>query len=106
MVRISAKHYSSIKDRGLGLIGHKQAEPVLFYTRFGIHTLGLKFPIDVLVLGKDFTVVKLRKNLKPNSFFVWPVKYNKVLELPEGYIEKKRIKLGTKINLNILIDLR
>jgi len=101
-MKLNVKIYSSIKDRAFGLIGHKKAEPVLFYTRWGIHTIRLKFPIDVLVLDKDDVVVKLTENLKPNRFFVWPPKYNKVIELPAGFIKKLGIGTGNKINLEMV----
>jgi hypothetical protein len=96
---VKVKLYSSLKDRGIGLIGHKKAEPAMFLTRFGIHTLGLKFPIDVLVLDSEGKVVKLEGGLKPNRFFVWPIKFNKVVELPEGYIKKNKIHLGSNIKI-------
>lgn len=102
MITIKAKLYSSVKDRGIGLIGKKKTEPVMFLTRFGIHTLGLKFPIDVIVLDKNNRIVKLAEGLKPNRFFVWPVKYNKVLELPEGFIKVKRLEEGSKISLKVV----
>lgn len=102
MIKIRVKLYSSIKDRGLGLIGKDKPEPVMFITRFGIHTLGLKFPIDVIVLDKNNRVVKISENLKPNRFFVWPVRYDKVLELPVGFIGQNLIKIGSKINLEVV----
>jgi len=102
MINIKVKFAQSIKDRGIGLIGYKYAEPVMFLTHFGIHTLGIKFPIDVLVLDKDNKVVKLKEGLKPNRFFVWHPKFKKVIELPEGFIKKNRIKLGSKISLKMV----
>lgn len=102
MINIKVKLYSSIKDRGIGLIGNKKAEPVMFFTRYGIHTLGLTFPVDIVVLDKNNVVVKLTENLKPNRFFLWPFKYNKVLELPVGFIEKNGIRIGSEINLEVI----
>lgn len=102
MIEIKVELYSSIKDRGLGLIGKDKPEAVMFITRFGIHTLGLKFPIAVIVLDKNNFVVKLSENLKPNRFFVWPIKYDKVLELPAGFIKKNGVKVGSKIGLKLI----
>jgi len=101
MITFKVKLFSSVKDRGIGLIGHAKAEPAMFLTHFGIHTLGVKFSIDVIILDKENKVVKIKENLRPNSFFVWPPKYKKVLELPEGFIKKSEIKIGSKLNLKI-----
>ena len=102
MITIKAKLFSSIKDRGIGLIGKKKAEPALFYTRLGIHTIGMSFPIDVLVLDKNNKVAKLKENLKPNSLFFWPIKYDAVLELPAGFIKSLRLEVGSKIDLKLV----
>jgi len=53
MITVKVKIYKSIKCRTIGLIGHDNPEPIMFYTKFGIHTFGLKFPIDVLILDKN-----------------------------------------------------
>ena len=98
MTTIKVKILKSQKDLTIGLINHIKPEPVMLLTRFGIHTFGLSFPIDVVILDKGGIAVKLKKNLKPNNVLFWPVKYNKVLELPSGLIKKYRIKIGSKIN--------
>jgi uncharacterized membrane protein (UPF0127 family) len=99
MINIKVKNLISIKDRTIGLIGHSKMEPIMFTTRFGIHTFGVKFPIDVVILDRNNVVVKIKQSLKQNRFFFWPVRYNKVLELPEGYIEKYRVKIGSIVKL-------
>ena len=100
MISLKAKYLSTLKDKTLGLIGKKNPEPVFLKTRFGIHTFGLKFPIDVLILDKENKVVKLKENLKPNSFFFWNPKYNNVLELPKGTIINSKIKIGSTISFS------
>lgn len=94
------KEFKSIKGKIIGLIGQKKAFPVLIKTRFGIHTFFLKFPIDVLILDKDNKTVKIKKNLKPNRIFLWNPKFNRIIELPEGEIEKKKIKTGNVIEID------
>lgn len=99
MITIKAKICRSIKDRTIGLIDRQKAEPMLFFTRFGIHTFGLKFPIDVVVLDEGSRVVKIKENLTPNNFFFWPIKYNKVLELPGGFINLAKIKKDSLVKI-------
>lgn len=86
-------------SKSVGLIGKKEVFPVMFMTRFGIHTFGLKFPIDVLILDRSNMVVCLHENLKPNRIFIWNPRFKKVLELPGGFIRKEKIKKGDKLNL-------
>ena len=70
MIKIKVKFFSSNKERFFGLIPYKKAIPALFYTHFGIHTFGLRFPIDVLVLNDKNEVASMRKNLKPNRIYL------------------------------------
>jgi len=96
---IQVKHLSTISQASIGLLGATKAYPVYFKTRFGIHTFGMKFPIDVLILGDNFEVVRLKSELVPNRIFLWPPIYFHVIELPEGYISKNTIRIGEKIKL-------
>lgn len=98
-MKIKVKHLSSIWQKTIGLIGCKTAYPVYFQTRFGIHTFGLRFPIDVLILDEVYRVVKIKNIILPNRLFLWNPKYYNVVELPAGEIEKKGIKLNSKIRI-------
>ena len=99
MIILKVKIAKSLKDRTIGLIGKDKPEPIMFTTRFGIHTFGVKFPIDIVILDKNDVVVKMKRSLKQNKFFFWPIWYSKVLELPEGFIEKYKIRNRSKIML-------
>lgn len=99
MIEIKLKILKGFKEKSLGLLFVKYASPVLIQTRFGIHTFGLRFPIDVLILDKSNKVVKTQENLKQNRIFLWNPTYNKVLELPKGEIEKLHIETGERLKL-------
>lgn len=83
-----AKFATSLKDKSLGLLLPSNPKTLIFKTRFGIHTFGLKKPIDVLILNQKYQVVKLKKSLKPNRFFFWNPEYNLVIELPANSLRK------------------
>ena len=85
----------------LGLTVFKKARPVMLKTRFGIHTFGMKYAIDVIILNKHFEVVRLKEKLQPNNIFIWVPIYNTVLELPWGYINENKIILMQKIEIVI-----
>lgn len=97
MVKLKAKRLKSFKEKTIGLINKDKETAVIFETRFGIHTFGLKFPIDVLILNSQNKVVKHRLNLLPNRIFLWNPIYKTVLELPKGTIKSKGIGKGETI---------
>lgn len=102
MITIKVKKAKNLKEKVVGLIGADKPYGFMLKTRFGIHTFGLKFPIEVLILDKNNKVVKMRKSLKPNRIFLWNPSYDKVLELPEGMIHQKKIEINSLIDMVIM----
>jgi uncharacterized protein len=90
---------TSLVDQSLGLLKHKTPQAMLLKTRFGIHTLFMNYPIDVVILDNKHRVVAIKENLKPNEYFVWNIKYNLVLELPTGTIRATETEIGDIISL-------
>ncbi len=91
----------NLKEKIQGLIGKDKPQTIMIKTHFGIHTFGLKFPIDVLILSNENKVVSMKENLKPNRIFLWNPMYEKVIELPSGTIEKVQIKMNMPIDIRI-----
>lgn len=89
---LQVKKYTKIWDRTKGLIGKLRPEAIYFHTRFGIHTFGMKFPIDVIITNEQSKIVALQESLQPNRIFVWNPLYRRVFELPIGTIKKKMLK--------------
>lgn len=98
-MKLRVKEMNGVIDKMRGLIGYKKAETIFFKTRFGIHTFGMRFPIDVVILDGQNIVVKTKENLRPNKIFVWSWKYDTVIELPAGEIKRQKIKEGNILNL-------
>lgn len=96
----NAEKATSIPSRAFGLLRYKHPHTLLIKTRFGIHTIGMRFPIDILVLDNSKKVVALKHNLKPYNFFLWNPRHSTVLELPTGIISKTNTKKGDKITLD------
>lgn len=92
-----AKEMKSFLDLVLGLLRKSNPRSLLFKTRFGIHTFFLKEPIDVIVLDRQFRVVKLRQNLQPNRLFFWNPKFTVVIELPSNTIRRSKTTVGDRI---------
>jgi len=66
----------------------------------GVHTLGMGFPIDVIYLDADNTVVHLENDLHPWRFA--PVRWNAktVLEVPPTTIRHTGTSLGDQIEIH------
>ena len=86
------------KKKGLGklrgLIGNKPSQTLIFKTRFGIHTFFLSSPIDLIVIDKNKKVVFIKKKVKPNRLVFWNIKYDTVIEMPSGTLEKSKTRKG------------
>lgn len=80
-----------------GLIGEDKPRRLLLKTRFGIHTFGVKFPIDVVILDKNYYVRKIKKSLGSNRICFWNPAYPIVLELPVGDVKRLGLCLGNKV---------
>lgn len=99
LVTEEIKIAKSLFDKSVGLLSKKNPRAILFYTRFGIHTIGLKLPIDLIILNKHNLVVDLKENCLPNNFLFWNPRHNKVLELPLGSIRKSQTQKGDLIEI-------
>ncbi len=89
----------NLKDKIIGLLNTAEAKPIFFQTRWGIHTFGMKYPIDVLILDDQYIIKDLRQNLKPWRLFTWNPIYQYVIELPSGMIKNKSYTKNCKVIL-------
>ena len=67
----------------------------------GIHTIGMKFPIDVVFLNKDHHVVGLMAGLAPNRISAIHFSGYSVLELQSGTIRKSRTEIGDQFEISL-----
>ena len=102
MITLSVRHLRTLAQKSVGVIGARKIEPTYFTTRWGIHTFGVLYPIDVVILDTNNRVIALSRELRPNRIFFWNPKYFHVVELPPGEITKRRITLGAQIQLLFL----
>jgi len=90
----------TLLDQSLGLLKYKTPVAMLLKTRWGIHTFGMRYPIDVLILDGQNHVVEIKESLKPNNIFIWNIQYETVLELPQGTIKKTKTKIMDQITFS------
>ena len=77
-----------------GLLFSKEPASLFLKTRWGIHTFGMQYPLDILVLDSNNYVVKIKEGLKPNKVFVWNPTHSTIIELPEQTIRKSKTTLS------------
>lgn len=102
VIVLKARLLKTFFEKSNGLIGKDKPESVFFTTRWGIHTFGVKFSLDIVVMDSKNQVVSLKKELKPSRFFMWNPMYFNILELPRGTIEKLKIQKGSLIKITFL----
>ena len=91
-------------SRAVGLLSRSGLEPgeaLWIVPSRGVHTMGMRFTIDVLALDEAGTVIDCVPNLRP-----WRVRLPRrgtagVLELPAGTLESSRTGLGHKVVLEL-----
>jgi hypothetical protein len=65
----------------------------------GVHTLAMRFPIDVIYLDRSGRVVHVEHNLQPWRFSPVRLQANSVLELPSHTVARTETALGDKIEI-------
>src|SRR5258708_39814748 len=92
---------NTVLKRMVGLLNRgklDKGEGLLLDRCHGIHTFGMRFPIDVLFLDKDFCVIRASKALPPYRTCVLK-KSVYVLEVPVGALDTSRTVEGDQIQI-------
>ncbi len=86
----------SRRERLRGLLGRDglASGELLLLERCGaVHTVGMRFPIDVLFLDRGWRVVGLRKALAPGRLAWGGWRAVRTLEASAGWLEPERLRL-------------
>jgi len=87
----------SFGSRLKGLLGKKElpdGEGILLEPAYQIHTMFMKFSIDVLFVDKCLRIVHLIRELKPFRISGLHIGASKIIELPGGTIAKSKTEVG------------
>ena len=90
----------SVLSRLVGLLGRRSLEPgsgVWIFPANAIHTIGMLFTFDVVLIDKDFKVVGLRDLIRPFSVMSPNFRAESVLELPAHTIFRSRTQVGDQL---------
>ncbi|MGH8175593.1 MAG: DUF192 domain-containing protein [Steroidobacter sp.] len=86
--------------RSIGLLRERslaEHQGLLLVPGGSIHTLGMRFPIDVVFLDRRMRVLNLAPNVAPKRFRLAPAGTARVLELAAGRIAQVGVLIGTYI---------
>ncbi len=89
----------SLIDRTTGLLGCKSLSPgegLLLAPCNSIHTLFMRFPIDVVFLNKTNRITKIIRTMKPFHFGM-ALGASSVLELMAGQVDRSGISPGDQL---------
>ena len=90
----------SILGRLIGLLGRRSLRPdsgVWIVPANSIHTVGMLFSFDVVMIDKDFKVVSLKEMVKPFSVILPKLRAESVIELPAHAIFRSRTEIGDEL---------
>ncbi len=65
----------------------------------GVHTLGMRYPIDAVYLDANLLVVHLEADLQPWRMGRMVARSRSVLELPAGTIARTKTQLGDQVTI-------
>jgi uncharacterized membrane protein (UPF0127 family) len=68
----------------------------------GIHTIGMKFPIDVLFLDKHCVILAMVSGMMPYRISGVHLRGFSVLELPSGTIKKSHTEVGDRLEISLV----
>ena len=93
---------SSMVARMKGLLGRKElkkGESLWIKPCNSIHTIGMKFPIDVLFLDSTNIVMEIKKQLPVYRITGIYFRASSVLELPAGTLQETNTQVGDRIEI-------
>ena len=97
---LRVKVADTVWGRMVGLLGKRSLNPdcgAWIVPANAIHTVGMLFPIDVVLIDKKFKVVGLRELVRPFSLTRPNLKAESVIELPAHSIFKSRTEVGDQL---------
>ena len=90
----------TFSSRLFGLLGKTGLEPgsgILIRPSSGVHTIGMKFPIDVVGLDRRLRVLKVWRRLPSWRITSVSFRIHSMLELAPGQIDDCRIEPGDQL---------
>jgi uncharacterized protein len=89
-------------SRRRGLLGRDHFDPgsaILIAPCQGVHTFGMRFPIDIVAIARDGSVIKIRAHV-PSRRIVMAWSAFAIIELPAGEADRSGLRVGDRLITN------
>jgi hypothetical protein len=89
-------------SRMIGLLGKRGLTPgagLLIYPSQSIHTVAMRFPIDVVFVDRNWRVIHLRPQMVPYRLTSLHWRARCVVELPSGVIAESCTRIGDQLSV-------
>jgi uncharacterized protein len=99
LVATQARVADTMKTRMVGLLGRKGMDPgeaLIFPKNWSIHTLFMRFKIDVIFLDKEGAVKKIVRRM-PAYRFAWSPGARDTIEMTGGALDESDVVVGHKL---------
>ena len=90
-------------SRMVGLLGKSSLAPatgLLIMPSQAVHSIGMRFPIDVLFMDRNWRVVHVQPSMVPYRLSGLHWRARCVLELPVGAIAQSRTSIGDELRID------
>ena len=90
----------SFLSRMIGLLGKRSVKPdggVWIVPANSIHTVGMLFSFDLVMIDKDFRVVNVKEMVRPFRIVLPKLRAESVLELPAHTVFCSRTEIGDQL---------
>jgi len=87
------------KSRTKGLLGRDGLPPghgLVIAPSQGVHTFGMRFPIDIVFVRRDGRVVRCRSGVPPRRLALWLTAFA-VIELGAGETSRAGLEVGDRV---------
>jgi uncharacterized membrane protein (UPF0127 family) len=99
-----AKLATTYGERRQGLLGRsslEEGEGLIIRPCKGVHSFGMKFPIDVAYVSRDGEILHIISPLHPNRLGPLMLSAAWVLEIPQGVLERTETVFGDTIEIRL-----
>ncbi|MER5429844.1 DUF192 domain-containing protein [Streptomyces sp. NPDC002588] len=99
VIRIPLEIAASYRARTKGLLGRDGVDGVLLLSpASGVHTFGMRIPIDVAYLARDLTVLAVR-TMRPGRLGLPRPRARHVLEAEAGALTEWGVRAGARVSV-------
>jgi uncharacterized membrane protein (UPF0127 family) len=99
-LHVAGTHWSRLRGlMGTAAAKFRAGQGLWIVPSRGVHTLAMRFPIDVIYLNGEKVVIYVKQNLKPWRLAPVRLQAASVLELPSATLDSTGTALGDQIEI-------